>query len=149
MIALFVLSSPIRQMQSSIYLQNYPALWKTVLLAPWVPRRDYQHKDIRTHITTAASNIWCCERTSLQMACLVALYNFMPLKHADTPSPSQISLKHGDLPGFKLYYWKSTTNNTAFASMVGLASDSPLWSTTWLGLDVIPGREQWSFILPL
>lgn len=58
-------------------------------------------------------------------------------KHTDTPSPSQISLERGVLPGFKLYYWRSTRNNRAFASMVGglasgpLAEAPPDWDRMW------------------
>lgn len=155
--ALFVLCSPIRRMQSPIYLQNYPELWETVFPAPCCVSQCALWLKPQTWInmqTTAAPNIWCYELASLQkrqvLWCSVIS---CPLqdhpKHLDAPSLSLISLTHGVAPGFKLYYWHRTMNNRASGSMVGLASDSPCWSTTWLGLDVIPGREQYSFILPL
>ncbi len=61
-------------------------------------------------------------------------------KHTDTPSVTDFT-QTWNLARIKVYYQQSTRNNRAFASMVGLASDSPRWSTTWPGLDVIRGRE--------
>lgn len=156
--ALCVLRGPIRRMQSPIYLRNYPELWETVFPAPccvsqcalWLKPQTQINMLLPLLLSTSGAmnrpllQKWQVLRCSVN-SCRLQDHP----KHLETPSLSQISLKHGVLPGFKLYYWHTTMNNRASASMVGLASDSPRWSTTWLGLDVIPRREQYSFILPL
>ncbi len=157
MIALFVLSSPIMRVQSPIYLQNYPELFLAPCCvsqrAPWLKRPNTTHINTRTHAHSYHSQhlvLWTgLFANSRSRGALWFHACCWIIRNPQTHLLSQISLKHGVLPGFKLYYWQSTRNNRAFASMVGLASDSPCWSTTWPGLDVIPGREQCSFILPL
>ena len=77
----FLLLSPIKQMQSPIYLENYLELRTTAFLAPCcffmvcpVTKTTNSNKHA---LTTAAPNIWCSEQASLQMAGLVVLCDFM------------------------------------------------------------------------
>lgn len=78
-ISSFVLCSPIRKVQSPIYMQNYPTLWKAVCRVPCcvsqcAQRLNHLHKHTQTG---AASNICCCrERSSLR---------YEAVKHTDTP----------------------------------------------------------------
>lgn len=80
--ALFVLRSPIRRMQSPIYLQNYPELWETVFPAPCCVSQCALWLKPQTRINMHDD---CCSRhlvlrTGLfaKTAGLVVLCDFMP-----------------------------------------------------------------------